>query len=847
MTSEYKVKHAIEQSTGNLYYFGLHDDHEQLNFVANPMELSAVDNMESSMCVPGYGAVLLSYTTIGGSPEKAIWMKFSSADQQDTFVSENDDISIRKTFIHQDNKLFLEIKLLNRSEASITVDELAISVPVNNNYTEFRYRPQYLYDRRVYEHIYPGHTSGYQLMQRLNGEAPLAYAIPLYNTAFEHTSHLPGTTDSIREGIPNHSWPGVSVIHLHAKGYMEKNGFSEIMGPGSVTSCNLSSGEEAYYTIEMGLVNNVESFNSLMVKRDKIVTTASPAMVSPIDSCVTLHVNSLSQIEIADSERYSVKRIEETGEKSTFVFTFHEIGEHLVRLRNAKGTSAPVLFNITAPLKELARKRADFIIKHQIYDDKESVIDGAILCYSRRDFIGNQAYKQGLFVQLDSLWGNGSYEGGITEAMYLAKKNVLDPDIQQIQALETYIQTYVRTYLQDPETNEVFWWCGNFNSTRAFDYMHLANVYYHMHLISKTYQATSVYSALDYLILAYKTLMTMFERARTMDLVVGNMGGQVMFQILEAMEETLIAEYYELLHKVHSFQRNLFEFNVPYGSECAYDNTGYEMAIMMADRYDDLEWMKRLGNIILAARGTQPIWWWHGSDIRWWDPEHDFSEGCHHYTSPLNSLGLLRAIERGQLPINSSNLSSIYGGTLGTFSKIHPDGSGSMSYCWEQESPNFGFHAFSGDIGLGLFGALVDLGAYVYKPQNEATQSYLCNIEESTDEKLTIVPSSGAGNRITWHLELQDGELSHGSVRLATGFIQSFCWNELSHSWEATVYNDTIFTYQNEIVFKVPIQTSMKLTVNGAKGALRKTSDSELKALFTIAPNESVIICLQGQ
>jgi hypothetical protein len=847
MTSGYKLKHWIDQTTGNLYYFGLHDDeHEQLNFVASPLELSAVDNMESSMCVPGYGSVYISSRVDSGTSGESRWLKFAATDKPDTFVGELGDVAVQKVFVSDNNKLYLEIDLSNKSGVSIVVDELAVSVPVNNNYTEFRYRPEYMYEKRVYEHVYPGNTSGYQLMQRLNGEAPIAYAIPVDHTAFEHTSHLSGTTGHNREGIPNHSWPGVSVIHLHAKGYMDKNGFKEIMGAGSVSSIGLLPGQHAIYTIEMGIVESIEQFNELAVSRGKLVANASPSMVSPVDSPVTLHIYSRSDVEIAKSELYAAKYKASDNGKFIWEFVFRQIGEHAVRIRNAEGNSATVVFYITAPLKELIQKRADFIVQYQVYDNKESILDGAILCYSRRDFTGNHNYKQGLFVQEDSLWGNGSYEGGITEAMYLAKKNSLDPDGQQIQALEAYIQNYVRRYMQNPETYEVFWWCGNFNSTRSFDYMHLANVYYYMHFIAKTFQATSTYSAHDYLYFAYKTLMTMFGNARKMDMVVGNMAGQVMFQTLEAMEETLIAEYYELLHQVHNFQRNLFQFNVPYGSECAYDNTGYEMAMTMAERYDDLEWVKRLGKIILAARGSQPVWWWHGSDIRWWDAEHDFSEGCHHYTSPLNSTGLQKAIERGQLSVTTEHLSSVYGGKLGAFTKIHPDGSGSMSYCWEQESPNFGFHAFSGDIGLGLFGSLVDLGAYVYNPQDEAIQSYLCSVEEAPDGQLTVVPSSGAGNRITWHLEHLDEGLSTGSVTLAAGYIQSFTWNVKTCFWEAIVYNDTEYSYQNEISFKVPVQAHMKLTVNGIKSVLHKISDVEVKASFTIASKERLRILLEA-
>lgn len=847
MKPSYELIHTIDSGTGNLYYFGLHDQGAQLNFVASPLELSAVDNAESSMCVPGFGSVYLSLGRGTGTAGAGGWLSFASDSPTDSYVGTMAGIQVVKRFIRDGNKLYLELLLSNPSVDTIVVDELAISVPVNNNYTDFRYRPAYMYDRRVYEHIYPGQSSGYQIMQRLSGKAPLAYLIPLGSARFEHASHLPGTTAQAREGIPNHSWPGVSLIYLHAQGYMAKNGYKEIMGTGTATCLTLLPGEEACYKLELGLAEDMEQFHALAVDRGKLVATASPALISPVDSPVTLSIDSRSAAFLAESKLYSSVRQESGDGQHRYELVFRELGEHVVHLRNADGMTATVVFYITAPLQELTRSRADFIVANQIYENAESALNGAILCYSRRDFQGNHNYKMGLFVQEDSLWGNGSYEGGITEAMFLARKNAIDPDAGQIRALETYIQTYVHRYLQKMDTYEVFWWCGEFNSVRSFDYMHLANVYYYMHRIAATYKATSGYSAHDYLFLAYKTLMAMFEKARKMDLMVGNMGGEVMFLVLEAMETTLIAEYYELQDRVHGFQRNLFTYTPPYGSECAYDNTGYEMAMTMAGRYNDLDWMKRLGHIILAARGVQPVWWWHGSDIRWWDPEYDFSEGCHHYTSPLNSTGLQQAMDRGQLPITAQHLSSLYAGKLGAFAKIHADGSCSMSYCWEQESPNFGFHAFSGDSGLGLFGALAEFGACVYQSGAAEAQRYLCRFE--TDDAaggFAIIPSSGAGNRIAWHLADQDEEASNGSVSLTAGFIQSLTWNPLARAWEAVVWNDTAYSYQNEITFQVPIQPHMALEINGTKGGLRKTADNELRATFKIEPDETVTILLQA-
>ncbi|UVI27330.1 DUF5695 domain-containing protein [Paenibacillus spongiae] len=842
--------HLIDRTTGNLYYFGVHAGDDSCNFVASPTELGVVDDRDRSMPVPGYGSVFVTYrqeqSSLASGASESRWLDFRPVGESDDYASDLGGFTVHKSFRQSDDLLYMEIILSNPSSSALRIDELAVSVPVNNNYTDFRYRPSYMYEKRVYEHIYPGGTSGYQIMQRLNGDAPLAYAIPLKETSFEHAAHLPGTTSLVREGIPNHSWPGSSVIYLHAKGYLERNGYQEIMGRGSATSRLLLPGEEASYLIEIGMTDGMESFRSLLVERGKLAVTAIPAMVSPIDSPFTLLVRSRSTVSLESSDRYSAVLTGSSGDRHTFRLEFREPGEYEITIRNAEGGSAPVLVHITEPVKELVRRRADFIARHQVYRKEGDALNGAILCYSRREFIGNRPYPQGILAQEDDIWGSGSYEGGITEAMFLAIKNAADPEPGEIAVLEAYVRDYVRRYLQNPETNEVFWWCGNFNSVRSFNYMHVANLYYYMHVIAKTYQATELFDSNEYLLLAYSTLMKMFERARKMDLVVGNMGGEVMFRTLHAMEDIYVPEYYELLLRVNEFQRNLFEHNVPFGSECAYDNTGYEMVMTMADAYDDTAWMERLAKIMLAVRGEQPVWWWHGSDIRWWDAERDFSECCHHYTSPLNSGGLLRALERGLLPIGHETLSTIHGGTLGAFSKIHADGTGSMSYCWEQESSNFGFHAFSGDIGLGLFGALTDFGAYVYQPAGESLQGYLCDARDDAESgMLDVRPVSGAGNRIAWHLADKEGGSSRGRVALTAGFIERLLWNRRTGTIEIVAHNDTSYAYRNEIAFTLPVPLYMELTVNGQRTLLRKIADHEAKASFAIGSRERVAIVLK--
>ncbi len=443
-----------------------------------------------------------------------------------------------------------------------------------------------------------------------------------------------------------------------------------------------------------------------------------------------------------------------------------------------------------------------------------------------------------MFVKEESLWGNGSYEGGITEAMFVALKNVLFPEKEQVTALEKYTKKYVRRYLQNPETGEIVWWFEKYHTDRAYNYMHVANFYHAMYKIGSRYGLTSEYEPQEYLEFAYSTLVKMYKASRAMDLIVGLMGGQGIFEILGSLrDEDMIQEYYELLLKVNEHRRRLFENNVPYGSECAYDNTGYECVTHFADYYDDMWWLKKLSEITLAAKGSQPAWWWHGSDIRWWDAEYDFSECCLHYTGPFNSQALLKSISKAATEVDVDILSAVYGGILGVFSKIHQDGSGSMSYCWEQESPNYGFHAFSGDIGLGLYGALKALSAFVYYSTEKGLNAFMCEAVEHNDGRIVeLCPWEVSAKKIMWNIADCENQKTDfkGELKTAAGSVSRLKLDKENKSIEVEIAHDTDICHNTDVIIKCCLGYDTKVKVNGKFVQFMKTSEDEIKIPYNV-------------
>lgn len=815
----------IESNNGTIKYAGLLGDKSQSNYIAGTLELPLL-NEDSELKVEGYTSVLLGYCNVANNQRvKKQWIRFMPMERaENSFVFSDGVLQIVKSFDIQGERVIVRLDLCNNSDQSVEIEELALSLPINNDYSRWRYDQSFLYSQKVCEHIYPGAENGYQVVEKLNGNTPVMYLIPLEKTRFEHVLHFPGTINHVRPGIPNHSWPGSSIVYIHSKGYMEGNGYKTLSDKIEATSAVLESKEVQSYTFELGFVENRANLKKLLVERNKIYAIPVPAMSGPIDMTYTLFVYSKTSFAMEDNSQVEVLSVEKSSNCTEYKLKFKNTGENSIRVRNEAGCSMVMVYRITKPIRQLLEKRTDYILNHQVFIEEGHILSGAIVPYTEGKFEGFEG--PGLCVKEDSLWGNGSYEGGITDAMFIAEKNVLFPVKEQISGLEKYIDTYVRRYLQNPKTYEVIWWCNGFSITRAYDYMHVANLYYSMYRIARLYGLTKSSTPNEYLELAYKTLIKMYEVSRPMDLIVGIMGGLGIFRILDDLKnEDMIEYYYNLLIKIRNHKHLLFDGEIPYGSECPYDNTGYECISYFADYFKDAKCIEEIIKVIYAIRGGQPVWWWYGSDIRWWDASKDFAENCQHYTSSLNSTALLMLLNNGHFSTDVEGLSTIYGGLLGSIAKIHENGRASMSYCWEQESENFGFHVSTGDVGLGLYGMLVGLQAYAYHSIQDGSIGYMCDLMDGADESVFVVkPMEAAGHKVTWNLENGKGK-EVGEISVDTGIINELEIDSISNNIRMEVKYESSFACSSRIAIHTASKPS-SVKINGKNGGVEQTGEN---------------------
>jgi hypothetical protein len=146
----------------------------------------------------------------------------------------------------------------------------------------------------------------------------------------------------------------------------------------------------------------------------------------------------------------------------------------------------------------------------------------------------------------------------------------------------------------------------------------------------------------------------------------------------------------------------------------------------------------------------------------------DKGELCLGPTTIANSLMLFRMLERDYTSLPDSYLRLAFGGMLGVWALVRSDGAGSMGFCPDAASKQFGISAITGDVGVSLFTYLRNVASYVLPTRNAGVITFGCHFEMDTldgREIYTIRPWDGVGRRIVVRQIGFDVRTSFGVIR----------------------------------------------------------------------------------
>ncbi|MBN1549849.1 hypothetical protein JW979_00180 [bacterium] len=649
----------------------------------------------------------------------------------------------------------------NISNRSIEVGSFELPLPWNNNYCLFdphdKASQKLLYTRRVSEHKHIAGSASYILVCPMNGEPPMLLMSPGdTSTAFEFSYHNPDTIRERRRD-PGHwihgAWPGLSRVCLASKSTIERYDWKPWLNPH--TSFSLSPGDSRQFTIKFNWIQHrkylEEVLGSLNCLGIRLIPGPSVIINKPF---IAIIHGAKTPVEVTGAETWNVLSVSSENSCIALEMILEKEGSHTIRVTDSEGKSGAMFITCLSDISNLMDRRSDFIMKHQIFKQTNHPLDGAILCYNNRS--GN------VLSDPADMWGSGGYEGGVTDAMYLALKNAYRPDQDQIEFLESYITGWLLGGIQDPDDYGVCWMVSRKErKERGYNYIHVLNLYEAMARGSTIWPDLYRKDPEYYLRLWFKTFEAFRKpTVRFQDLgLMGRGNLTVMPEFLKRYE--MDTESQAVAEEIKMWgQYWCSDPPFPFGSELFYDNTGYESIFFYRDYIGERTLAEQTINVTKAGRGRAPCWFWNDSDQRWWDavrtyPSYesftDFGENCHHYMTGLNGYMLLEAYDRGY---GSDEYGPIgYSGILNSWARVDKDGFAGMCYCPDPASDNFGLNQFTGDVGLGLWGNLKAGRCYAVADPFIGMTGYGCQVLEEKNENIhtvTIIPYNGLNNRIRY-------------------------------------------------------------------------------------------------
>lgn len=658
-----------------------------------------------------------------------------------------------------------EVSLTNRSRRSVEIGELAFPFALNNVYEGFPRTDkglQDLWNDRVYIHKFIGGAASYLFAQRLTARPPGLLVFPGDSTRWEFYNHVPASLHT------PYRWEGIPVIYVHSRAAIEREGWGEwFLGH---TSLVIEPGETRIYQTrfapaERNAQDNVA--NALQVCGRPSIKLF-PAAVAPYDVGIALEVTGATPTRFFSDVEADMET--DSDEEGGFCFV-RPTEPGAVRLMfddtQDRVSEAHLLF--TEPIADLIQARAQWIVDNQIEDD--GTLANAILGADNTN--GSR---------LSPIASDFAVESSLADTLFLAEKNTIYPVKEQIQAIDHYLDEFLEETIRNPSEGIVGSYIPTESSVatnfgRPVPYLLTALLYQAMARVAKMYGSTRR-SRQNYLRSAAQTAVSMMHQAVfPAPTGIGVLLMPQLGSLVDDLENAdLVEEAAILISLLRVRQREVGRRRYPSAGETLWHTNGYEEAFWSAKQRGDGEGMDRALRCAYAARSLSPSWWWYGSDKAWTEWPYgptipsidDKGEICFARGTVANSLMTFATLDRDAPNLSETNLRMAFGGMLGIWSLVRSDGAGSLGYCPDAASGQFGMSWYTGDLGINLFQYLREVASYVLPQPGVGLSTFGCFLEVETedDEEVYVVrPWDGVGRRIVMrHIGFE--------VRTDAGLIQ---------------------------------------------------------------------------
>lgn len=735
------------------------------------------------------------------------------------------DFKLVETYKLVDDKLQWSITVENINDTDLTFGDFGLPLPFNEYWTG-RSQP---YEESVVDHSFVGQDSSYIYASRPSGQGKFLLMTPDVSTGagFEYQDHW-----RINNGHAGSAWAqdqagwanGLNVFYIHSD-VIKSTGSSYLEN----TTLTLKAGESKTYTFHFSAAESETDMKTQLYKAGIIDAVAVPSMAFAVNMPAKFYLHTsyaaeeIENIEIKcahDTGLYEglqnsvSNKLECTKAEGTsyeYVETVTKNGEqyHVYNLRLSclganhmeitygDGKRTTLQFYAMDSAEDALELHADFVAEKTQVDAEGEIWDKIF-----DDWMMDTKSVRGVYTGYFG-WGD---DWGFTHGEYLAEKNVYQPDAEQIQAVDEYLDTFIWNSLMKEHQNDYLvndWLDYEPNNTgqgtsRGYAYPHVYNTYFSMYKIAEKYPDMVEYieDKDTYLLRAAKILRALYSSGVGYNWDTGLMGESTTPAIIDALNKEGYYSEAEAIENIMSRKYNNFKnAKYPYGSEYAYDNTGEEAVYTLAKLNDNLDMMGKIDLKTRACRGLQPIWYHYANPTticgeNWWNFQYTASLAgyCMDDWLRLQDNGMtedeLADAARVNYAAKLANLTAINSGQI----DADPENIGTVAWTYQSELGNSGgqgtgggkihngWRQMSGEADTGLFGAMQILSADVATDNIFGLFGYGCQVTEENGY-YRVTPLDGLYTRLNFinerlSIELDRDQYNQAVVSTAADEIQ---------------------------------------------------------------------------
>ena len=485
---------------------------------------------------------------------------------------------LESVFTFQQDDFLWSLNLTNLAGQPVVIGDLALPLPMNTTFSSIT--------ASTMKHSFISGSDSFIFWMRPDSVGPYLLMTPDDNTKLEYWDVLNGYEVYIHSAVAaSNAAAQFPTVTTQGDRWRQPN-----------TSLTLAAGSSQNYGFKFQWANDYNAIRQALVNNGKVDVHIVPGMTVPTNLFAKVALDTTQTVSSVTAEFPAQTQVQFLGSTNVSTNTyqlyqvqFSKLGENKLTVNYGNNHTMYLEFFVTEPLETLIKKRATYLVSHQIITNlwysglfcDFNMNDGQLITPDNHDTLGNsfQVYEI------------ASDDAGESRPAYLAAKEALYPVQSEVSALDYYIMNFVWGGLQRA-TNETYsygiygvpdWYTlrteNNLSIGRGYDYPHIIAMYYGMYQVAKYHpEITTALSADTYLQRAWGTAMALWSYGGNQATQVGLMNEVVIPDLINDLQAegmtsqaaSLRANWEAKVNYYIGGNANLF------ASEYSFDATGFE-------------------------------------------------------------------------------------------------------------------------------------------------------------------------------------------------------------------------------------------------------------------------------